>query len=226
MKRLFSIVYLISILIVLSGCSLIDKQSTIEPTPDLQETIRWVVDDAVMAASTQIMYEVQQQIATLQPGTAEVPSEVPPVEAGKATATSIWQGIHDYTGYEITPTPRNCINSVKFVQDITIPDGTVVLRGKPFTKTWRLRNVGTCEWTDQYSLVFSDGDRMSARERITLQQGIVIKPDDTIEISVYMNAPEKPGTYAGYWMIESETGELFGTGDNNDKAIWVKVEVK
>ena len=34
-----------------------------------------------------------------------------------------------------------------FVRDVNYPDGTYVVPGTSFTKTWRLRNVGTQAWT-------------------------------------------------------------------------------
>src|SRR5512135_269401 len=45
-------------------------------------------------------------------------------------------------------------NNATFVKDVSIPDGTVIARGKSFTKTWSLQNTGTCNWTRNYSLVF------------------------------------------------------------------------
>ena len=213
-------------LLILCGCSMLSKTPP-EPTPDLQKTVQWLVDDAVMAASTQIMFEVRQQIKTIQPTvTPENTSVTVDGRQWTPTVTSIWHGLHDDTGYEMTPTPLSCVNGVKFVQDVTIPDGTSVLPGKPFTKTWRLRNVGSCVWDENYSLFFSDGDRMSAKEQISFPEGVMVKPDDTIEISVYMTAPEKIGHYAGYWLLRDAAGTAFGTGEKNDRAIWVKVEVK
>ena len=41
-----------------------------------------------------------------------------------------------------TPTPLPCYQ-VQFVNDITIPDGTKIVAGNNFTKTWRLRTSGS-----------------------------------------------------------------------------------
>ena len=43
-----------------------------------------------------------------------------------------------------TNTPSPCNNAV-FVSE-TVPDGTEYDVGESFTKTWRLKNVGTCTW--------------------------------------------------------------------------------
>ncbi|PIU90073.1 MAG: hypothetical protein COS63_04110, partial [Anaerolineae bacterium CG06_land_8_20_14_3_00_57_67] len=45
----------------------------------------------------------------------------------------------------------------QFVADITVPDGASFAPGAAFTKTWRLKNIGTCTWTTSYALVFVSG---------------------------------------------------------------------
>ncbi len=44
-----------------------------------------------------------------------------------------------------TVPPSSC-DKAQFVSDVTIPDGTVMSPGQKFTKTWSLKNVGTCAW--------------------------------------------------------------------------------
>ena len=63
-------------------------------------------------------------------------------------------------------------DAAAFVRDVTIPDGTIVEPGRDFTKTWRLKNVGTCSWTTAYALVFVSwrphawrSERRPARQR-------------------------------------------------------------
>jgi hypothetical protein len=51
-----------------------------------------------------------------------------------------------------TSTPEGCTDIAAFVADVTIPDNTVMAPNQPFTKTWRLRNDGTCTWTNQLGL--------------------------------------------------------------------------
>ena len=46
-----------------------------------------------------------------------------------------------------------CTDRAQFVTDVTVPDGTKYDPGATFTKTWRLRNVGTCTWTTAYTMV-------------------------------------------------------------------------
>jgi hypothetical protein len=41
-----------------------------------------------------------------------------------------------------------CTLNMAYVADVTIPDGTVMTPGNAFSKTWRVRNSGTCKWKD------------------------------------------------------------------------------
>jgi len=52
---------------------------------------------------------------------------------------------------------------VQFVSDVTVPDGSSFTPGAAFTKTWQLKNIGTCTWTTSYSLVYAGGDQMGDR---------------------------------------------------------------
>src|SRR5512135_3113735 len=48
-----------------------------------------------------------------------------------------------------------------YVRDVTIPDGTLFMPGTSFTKTWEIKNTGTCAWDGTYSIVFgNEGDIM------------------------------------------------------------------
>ena len=224
MKKTIAVIFLC---MFLSGCStLSDRGIVLAPTPDIEKTIYWAVDDAVMAASTQLVYEMRKEISTLIPATSTPTSTyVVPIEQ-TATMTSIWQGQHKNEEPVITITPENCINRVKFVEDITIPDDSIVAAAKPFTKTWKLRNVGTCVWTDQYSFDFVDGDLMGANTSIPLPKDTMVLPNGTIDVSVYMTAPEKSGRYQGNWKFKTPWGTLFGTGENGEDSVWLKIIVR
>lgn len=213
--------------LIISSCTVLkDRGIMVAPTPDIEKTIYWAVDDAVMAASTQLVYEMRKEISTLLPPTVTPTSTyMIPVEL-TATMTSIWQGNLQNEVPTFTVTPENCSNRVKFVEDITIPDDSIVAAGKPFTKTWKLRNVGTCVWTDQYSFDFVDGDLMGANTHIPLPKDTMVLPNGTIDVSVYMVAPEKSGKYQGNWKFKTPWGTLFGTGENGEDSVWLKIIVR
>ncbi|MHC1771633.1 MAG: NBR1-Ig-like domain-containing protein [Flexilinea sp.] len=214
------------LIILTSGCSLLQQGSS-APTPDLDATIYWIVDDASIRISTQVAHDLDERWKAYTGQTTETTGK--PLESTSTpvpiSVTSIPAGLKTSQASEMS-TLFPCVDEMKFVEDITIPDKTVVQAEKPFTKTWKIQNSGTCTWNDSYRLAFSQGDPMTDKTEINLPEGTIVVPDDTIEISVYMTAPKTKGSYASFWLMKNSNGDLFGTGVNRDKAIWVKVEVK
>lgn len=107
----------------------------------------------------------------------------------------------------IASATSNC-NQMDFVTDVTIPDGTIIAPGTGFTKTWRLRNTGTCPWTPSYFVVFSDGNSMNGPSSQALPG--TVNPGQTVDISINMTAPAAPGEYRGNWKLRDASGVLFG----------------
>jgi multiple sugar transport system substrate-binding protein len=136
-----------------------------------------------------------------------------------AELNPIFESYYESAG--ITPHEPPC-NQAEFIQDITIPDGTQLEPGETFTKTWRLKNVGTCTWTVEYALVFDSGNNMggSTFQRLTTK---AVPPGATIDVSVDLIAPDEPGIHRGYWKLRHWDGNTFGLGE--EQAIWVEIEV-
>ncbi len=107
--------------------------------------------------------------------------------------------------------------------DVTIPDDSQIPAGQSFTKTWKLVNVGTCTWTTSYSVSFFYGDRMGAPTSLPLDA--IIDPNQSVEISVEMVAPQSPGTYQGNWKMANAAGALFGIGPDGNLPFWVRIVV-
>ncbi|MBI2334093.1 MAG: peptidoglycan-binding protein [Chloroflexi bacterium] len=120
-----------------------------------------------------------------------------------------------------TQTGTPC-NLASFVGDVTVPDNTNFIVEKPFTKTWRLKNAGTCTWTSAYQLVFDSGERMSGPESKQLTTSTVA-PGETIDISVDLIVPGLAGTYKSNWKIKDDKGEVFGLASG---PFWVQIKVK
>lgn len=113
-------------------------------------------------------------------------------------------------------------NWAQLVEDVTIPDGSVVGPGTRFTKTWKVKNIGTCAWTRDYSLVFSNGKRLEgANTRLPSR----VNPGETINISIGMQAPETEGEYTSEWMLKTAEDTRFGTGGNARNPLTVEIEV-
>ncbi len=137
------------------------------------------------------------------------------------------------TGTPPTPTPTNTPGPVtvppsacdraQFVMDVNIPDGTVLAPGATFTKTWRLKNVGSCAWSTSYQLVFFSGEQMGAAASAPFPQNVAI--GQTVDVSINMTAPSAAGSYRGYWMFKNASGVLFGIGTQANKPWWVDIKV-
>ncbi|HEX8918275.1 MAG TPA: NBR1-Ig-like domain-containing protein [Chloroflexota bacterium] len=110
-------------------------------------------------------------------------------------------------------TGNACMYKASFVRDITIPDNSAVPAGAGFTKTWRVRNDGTCAWganghaVDR--LAFVGGSKLGAADNIPLPE---VQPGATADLSVSMVAPAGPGMYQSKWYLEGSNGTMLGVG--------------
>jgi hypothetical protein len=89
----------------------------------------------------------------------------------------------------------------------SIADGTVFAPGEAFTITWRLKNVGTTTWSVAYMLRFYSGDAFGAPPEVLL--GRVVLPGETVDISIPMKAPTRPGDYRSDWVMSTENRSNF-----------------
>jgi len=108
----------------------------------------------------------------------------------------------------ITLTPSQVIcDSSSFLQDASVPDGSVMTPGQVFQKTWRFKNTGTCAWTGAYTIRYSYGDRIGGQDTYIR---VEVLPNQEAEISIQLTAPTKPGTYRGFWVLYNNNGYAFG----------------
>lgn len=149
------------------------------------------------------------------PVIARTGATVPPTVTGTPpTATPTKQ---------ITPVPAACDRAL-FISDVTIPDGTSMAPGFTFTKTWRIKNVGTCTWTkDVYKLRFDSGEKMAGPDLAPMP--VNVPPGSTVDITVTLTSPTTAGNYRGYWKFQNGSGVPFGIGVGANKAWWVDIKV-
>ncbi|MGA9531533.1 MAG: NBR1-Ig-like domain-containing protein [Anaerolineales bacterium] len=177
-----------------------------------------VMLSATNAASTVAAQITQDSVATVVPP-SPLATATPPAEKATAvpTATQVQPTLPP------TPTPIPC-NWGQFLDDVTIPDGKTLPAGESFTKTWRLKNTGSCVWTKNYDLVYSSGDRMAADRVIPLVGST--KPGESVDVSVKLTAPSQSGHYTGYWALRDDAGRVFGVGSSASTAFWVDIRVE
>jgi len=158
--------------------------------------------------------------ATLPPTTTPVESPTPTVLPPTETAPAVPPAAtpESQTG----EAPTGCTNIAVFNADVTVPDGTSFRQGDTFAKTWRIRNVGTCDWGAGYTLVFAGGDAMSA----PLSNPLPEIPHDTLaDISVNLTAPARGGVYQSNWEFQGPDGERFGVGTPATGQLWAQIAV-
>ncbi|HSM71102.1 MAG TPA: NBR1-Ig-like domain-containing protein, partial [Anaerolineales bacterium] len=119
--------------------------------------------------------------------------------------------------------PAAKCDAAEFVADITYPDGSIIGRGNAFTKTWRIRNAGTCTWTTNYDLVYISGEKFGAKTETSLP--VSVAPGKTIDLSIPLTAPNQDGRYKGYWVLRNGSGIQFGFGALATSSIYVDVRV-
>jgi hypothetical protein len=140
--------------------------------------------------------------ATLTPPNTLVPTKAP-------TATP-------YPTATFVPIP---CDRVDFITDVTIPDNSIISPGNTFTKTWRLKNSGSCSWNTNYKLVYVSGEQMEGAASTALPGNV--NPGQTIDLSVSMKAPSSTGSHQSFWMLQNASGGKFGWGINADQAFYV-----
>ena len=101
----------------------------------------------------------------------------------------------------------------------TVKDKTVFGPGDTFTKTWTVKNTGTCAWNDDYKIVFRSGNQMGGPEKQAI--GEDVKPGESVTISVDLTAPATAGTYTGKWIFRTDKGVDFGVN-----GIWTTIVVE
>ena len=148
----------------------------------------------------------------------------PPTEtsAPDATATATVPPIAQVTNAEGT-TIALCDKYAWDVAtvDVNIPDNTVMSPGEEFTKTWKIKNIGTCAWGEGYKLIYSYGEEMDG---VAQPLTAAIAPGQEVDVSVTFKAPDLPGTYFSFWTLQNALGVNFS--GNDDKALYVQIVVQ
>ena len=96
---------------------------------------------------------------------------------------------------------------MSFVSDVTIPDNTPVSSGQAFTKTWKVKNAGSCAWDAGFKFAFTGGEQMGGA---TFTLPAAVAAGAVYDISVPMTAPSRTGTLRGNWRMSTAAGQFFG----------------
>lgn len=138
--------------------------------------------------------------ATITP-TATLEPPTPTVSVTEPTPTTAAPTAH----VEQEATDDNGI----WIEDTTIPDGTILKPGESFTKIWKVKNTGETIWQTSYRLVYLEG-LQGANSTLKVAFIHTVRPAMTLEIKVPFVAPTEPGTYYSYWRMYNANIQPFG----------------
>ena len=109
-------------------------------------------------------------------------------------------------GTTTTTTTSSCYHAT-LVSDVTVPNGTEFKPGDAFTKTWEIKNSGTCDWTNDFKITYVGGNLFGSD---TTKIRRFVGEGDTTNISLSMVAPSGSGSVTSSWQMANDSGTLFG----------------
>ena len=218
MKKRIAYLLIAGLIVLLTAC-----QPASDPTTqgDQFEVIRTSAARTVEAMTTEIVatdqaaqtatfYSLPAPTATAEmTNTPEIPIEPTPQPVPEQT-----------TG---TPEQDTSCNLAGFVTE-TVADGTLFTPGSAYTKTWTLRNEGSCTWTKDYDVVFVGGSSMAAPASQPLSDKN-IAPGESVVITMPLVAPTSAGAFRAEFKLRSTEGVIFAFR-NIDHTFWVQIQVR
>lgn len=173
---------------------------------------------------------------------AQVPNKMPSLQTLVSLAEAL--KVHPlrlvHLVIEVAPHHRTVANQRShndqsvFVRDVNYEDGTRVLPGQRFVKTWELQNVGKVPWEGRLLQCMDEEIVVCTRTGETLHLAHNLqpthtrvavpttRPGDLVQVSVEFTAPEPPGTVLSYWKSTFANGALCFP---KSRGVWVKVQV-
>ncbi len=186
-KYRFATLLSAAILLTVTGCG----PSAAELTPTIDPNmIRTEAVSTFSYSLTQTALAKPTNTATLTPSPTSSPTPI-------RTGTALTQAASG---------PATCYGLV-YAQDVTVPDNSPMTPGQSFTKTWRVRNTGSCAIAPGFTFKNVGGDPMGGQP-LTLTQPI--PAGATTELSINMTAPTSTGTVQGTWRMADANGGYFG----------------
>lgn len=174
--------------LLLTACGSREPEGTPTLSSEQVQTQAVVTFEAALTATA-------LSIPTETPTTTQSPTA--PVISPQAATSTPTVGV----------TPVDACLGMRYVSDVTIPDDTEMSPGQEFTKTWRVRNSGSCAWEQGFELAFTGGEAM---EGSTLELDDEVEPGEQEDLSVELTAPDEEGTYRGNWRMRNASGAYFG----------------
>lgn len=185
-------------------------------TPTESGTPTTSVDAIYTMAAETVVAELTLTAAVVTPTIPATETPIPAVKSATPVPTSTAPSATPTPTETLTPKPsitplasatdEFCDNAA-WAADVSVQDGTEMSPGQAFEKTWRVKNTGTCTWTEGYKIAFGYGENMNGQAR-PLENAVA--PEEEIEVTVVFSAPLTAGSYQSYWRMVNPAGVNFG----------------
>ncbi len=155
-----------------------------------------------------------------------VTATLPPTKPGLSVPTDTPTSTPEVSTTTMPGTPdgttaagstASCKDAAVLLEDVTVPDNAQMQRGEKFTKSWRFKNSGKCNWSG-YTINFVAGDKMESPASALVPQTAA---GQTVDISIELIAPSLDGSYTGYFELKNANGETLAIG--TETTFWVKI---
>lgn len=109
----------------------------------------------------------------------------------------------------IVPTvdPQECVNNLRFISDVTVPDNSFITYGVSVDKQWLVENNGTCNWNAGYRIKHLGGAELGAPTEVMLYPA---RAGTQATIQILFTAPFTDGVYESAWQAYDPGGNPFG----------------
>jgi hypothetical protein len=173
------------------------------PTVPVEPTIN--VNAIHTFAAETVIAEFTQTARAVPPTSAVTATEAASATP-EGTAVPTNTTVPTNNPFEATPTGIIC-DDAKWIEDVTVPDGTQMTPGQDFVKTWKVRNTGSCTWGSGYTLIHGYDEKMEG-----IAEGLAgaVAPGEEVEVSVRFKAPANAGEHRSYWRMQNASGSAFG----------------
>ncbi len=215
-----------------SVVDVLQPKSDVPSEKALTEVARYVA--AGMTMTAQVAAPAPTEPPPTQPPPTLPPSPAP-TQAPPTPATSLEESPTAALVAKL-PTPTETLPAQAtasacryeaYLDDENIPSGKEMPVNHKFTKTWRIRNTGNCDWTPDFSLACMSGcDLFGAPYSVPLTaRGVPVK--GSTEVRVEMRAPKNSKLIGklstSTWMIRGG-GKLFGIQPDGKTPLSVTVK--
>jgi hypothetical protein len=106
-----------------------------------------------------------------------------------------------------TAPKSDCSNTLAYLKDLTVADGSIFSPGEKIDKRWLIENQGTCNWDSRYTLRFTGGQPMDAPTEQSLVPALA---GSQAMVRIIFTAPAEPGKYRSAWQAYTSDSKPFG----------------